>query len=187
MTLLFHGKIVDGVGRHSALRLPGRISELAHLKNWPDPPFPGSLNVRLDRKRLPQHPMLQFAIQGGLRCLDQSDFRPSGYVAFDQVLQNTIKPSAKRPHAGDLQIWPCSLRLLTTGQTHECFVARRVGSAVRWELELVSHCRLRDALPLSNGARVSVTMYARTDETAEPEVLRQRLHHNGGMPDRPLP
>lgn len=161
--LEFAGSVVNGIGRHSELVIPGRLKIPGCPNDWPEELFPGSLNVLVTR-----YPD-EFVSRGFppvVTTLDVAGFEPQFSIARHLMHNNTLVATPAMPRRGDAQVWMASL--VASEQEVRCWVLRRIGSALREQIELVSNVKLRDNLNLSRERRWPVVVkmfgYWRTSE-----------------------
>jgi len=151
----FSGVIVDGVGRHVELRVPGRGEISQAPSDWPVTLQKGSLNVRIARDGYPD----LFAALGLPKSVQSLDVRPfpaAFEIAQDEFGNNRLMPEPNLPRKGSAQVWRA--RLASQGHEHPCWVLRRYGSRVGEQLELLSELYMRSAFQLVNGQSVVVTL-----------------------------
>jgi hypothetical protein len=156
--LEFAGNVVNGIGKHSELFIPGR-SELPECPlDWPEKLFPGSLNVRISK-----YPN-EFASRGlppFATALDVAGFEPQFTIEQHLILENKLTATQAMPRRGEAQIW----RALLIAPNHEvgCWILRRFGSALKDQIELVSSIGLRNELGLASDREwpVVVRMFGR--------------------------
>jgi CTP-dependent riboflavin kinase len=142
--LEFAGNIINGVGTHSELFIPGRSKLMNCPHDWPEKLFPGSLNVRISK--FPA----EFAARGLLplaKSLDTAGFEPQFTIPRDLMLNNKLNAAQGFLHRGDAQVW--SALLITSGQEALCWTLRRFGSGLTDQIELVSSVGLRSELSLT--------------------------------------
>ena len=155
--LIFRGSVVTGSGHYSSdLRFPGRDQHLAAPPDWPETICQGSLNIRV--QRYPSE-FLARADPPDVTLLDRKVFSPAWVIPQAAIRGNTI--GEDRPGGsdlGDAQAWRADLRHLHAEGVEHVWVVRRIGSTMRWYLELMAGVRLRDAMGLIDGSEVEVAM-----------------------------
>ena len=154
-SIIFSGVIVNGVGRHVELHVPGREEISQAPSDWPITLQQGSLNVRIVAGGYPS----LFATLGlpeSVRSLDLRPFPSAFEIAQAEFRNNRLKPEPNMPHKGSAQVW----RTILAWQAHEqrCWVLRRYGSGVGEQLELLSDRHMRSAFQLVTGQTVTVTL-----------------------------
>jgi hypothetical protein len=155
--IVFRGVVVDGVGKHHKMRIPGRNELLSGPSEWPERLWPGSLNVSIAADGYPP----EFAARSlppQLTALDRGVFRLAFEIPHDQILANTFAPTPENPRHGRAQVWRADLAKRDSPVALDCWVLRRFGSKMHDRLELVAGCALRP-LGFANGQPVSVTMF----------------------------
>ncbi len=154
--LKFSGKIVNGIGRHVELYVPGRSALPNAPEDWPDELRPGSLNLRVSE--FPD----EFRARGlepSTKSLDVAEFAPVFVVPQDTLGNNKLMPTKEMPNRGTAQIWRTALEV--ESEKLPCWVLRRFGSGLRDQLEVVSNLHLRAKLGLTKGHEwpATVTMF----------------------------
>ena len=140
----FSGSVVNGIGRHVELFVPGSGSVEKAPMDWPERLCPGSLNVRISR-----YPEL-FTERGlalTTKTLDVAGFQPAFTIPQAVLGNNQLKATLAMPHRGQGQVWRAVLEV--SGRNMPCWVLRRFGSGLADQLELVSHKKMRDELQLT--------------------------------------
>jgi hypothetical protein len=141
--LIFIGNVVNGIGKHVELVVPGRDEISCAPADWPERLCPGSLNLLVS-----VYP-LQFAVRRiaeTTKSLDISGFLPAFTIARAAMKNNKLTPLPDMPVRGAAQVWQAMLE--ANAQTHPCWVLRRFGSGLDKAIELVSEMKLRDKLSL---------------------------------------
>lgn len=141
--LVFTGDVVNGIGEHVELFVPGRNDISGAPADWPERLCPGSLNIFVS-----VYPP-EFAarlIAPNTRSLDIAGFIPEFTIAQAAMKNNKLIPLPNMPVRGTAQVWRATLE--ANGKTHSCWVLRRFGSALNKVIELVSDVKLRDKLSL---------------------------------------
>ena len=157
-TLRFIGVVRKGVGRFAAeLTLPTRDRMSVPIRDWPEAPQPGTLNVRINSDGFPND-FLEFFDGPDVRYLDSRRFAPEAELKASDIGNNTLPPLPERPDRGSAQVWRALLRNLETGEEQQCWVLRRIGSGLVKDLELVAGENLRDSLRLYDGTPVEIDM-----------------------------
>ena len=157
-TLRFNGIVRSGIGKFSGqLTLPTRLELSAPIRDWPDAPQAGSLNVRMQPSGFPSEFLKVFG-QVDVRNLDSRRFAPEAELKWHEIGGNTLPPVPDRSDRGNAQVWRAILRNLNSGFERPCWVLRRIGSGLSQDLELVAGEKLRDSLGLVDGTPVEVEM-----------------------------
>ena len=157
-TLRFTGVVRRGIGKFSVeLTLPRRDEISMPIRDWPEAPQPGSLNVRIREDGFPDGFLKAFGA-ADVRKLDSRRFVPEAELKWSEIGGNTLPPLPTRPDRGNAQVWRAILRNLETGDERQCWVLRRIGSALSKDLEIVAAERLRDSLQLADGTVVEIEM-----------------------------
>ena len=154
--LTFGGMIINGIGRHVELALPGRRELSEAPEDWPDALTPGSLNLRVTE--FPAE-FGALKLEPSVKSLDVAGFAPAFTIAQDAMGNNRLRPNSEMPHRGTAQVWRAVLSV-ESKQT-PCWVLRRFGSGLRDQIEMVSEMHLRTALGLTvnHDWPASVTMF----------------------------
>jgi hypothetical protein len=142
--LEYVGNIVNGIGKHAELLVPGRSQLLNCPVDWPEKLFPGSLNVRISK-----YPA-EFTQRGlplSAKTLDVMAFEPIFIIPRDRMLNNKLTATQTMPDRGDGQVW--STLLTASEHTMRCWTLRRIGSGLSDQIELVSSAGLRNELGLT--------------------------------------
>lgn len=143
-TLRFTGNVVNGIGRHNELVVPGRNAFPEAPVDWPALLFPGSLNLRV--LTYPAA-FLERGIVASTSSLDVMGFEPEFTIPQDLMGNNQLTPTETMPYRGTAQIWRASLE--TEARMISCWVLRRIGSGLRDQIELVSSIGLRGEMGLT--------------------------------------
>jgi hypothetical protein len=141
--LIFAGDVVNGIGKHVELIVPGRNEISGAPADWPERLCPGSLNIFVS-----VYP-LEFAarrIAPNMKSLDIAGFIPEFTIAQAAMKNNKLMTLPNMPVRGSAQVWRATLE--ANGKTHSCWVLRRFGSALDKVIERVSDVKLRDKLSL---------------------------------------
>jgi CTP-dependent riboflavin kinase len=155
-SMRFVGRVKDGIGQYSIMMLPGEASIQGLIRDWPEQPQPGSLNVRVDPNGFPARFLKEFG-DPSIWNLDTRRFRPEAELSYDVIPNNTLVPRPGQPDRGRPQIWRAYLTKIESGESIQCWVLRRMHSKVRKDtLECVAGSRLRDALRLENDDQVEL-------------------------------
>jgi hypothetical protein len=139
--ILFKGFIVNGIGKHNELYVPGRKELPESHPDWPVKLCSGSMNVRVNHSGYPR----EFRENGWMRtvkALDTAKFKAPFGIRQDQFGNNRLKPTGSMQNRGDAQVWKATLK--AGGQSIPCWVLRRFGSGLSRELELVSDMSIRE-------------------------------------------
>ncbi|MDP2643567.1 MAG: hypothetical protein Q8P24_01365 [Desulfobacterales bacterium] len=152
----FRGKIVRGQGDHAKLGIPGK-GMLAHAPaDWPDILYPGSLNVLISIDNLPKE--LQKLGDGThIQKLDNGMLKPAFVIEQRMILNNTIGPNERVKGRGDAQVWRVKLTVEKSKECLNCWVLRRLDSAMTRHIEIVAEKYLRGILKLNDGDDVIVS------------------------------
>lgn len=152
--LMFEGVVSRGRGEHSTLVVPGRGALSGAPADWPEQLYPGSLNVRVIRypPQLAEHGLLN-----AVSTFDQGHFVPEIEIPQAQFGNNRLAPTAREPRRGNGQAWRARLEVPCEGLVVNCWLLRRIGSAVGEQLEFVADRRLRD-LGLVEGTHVRASV-----------------------------
>jgi hypothetical protein len=142
------------------LILPKRHELSVPIRNWPENPAPGTLNVRVQQVAFPSKFLEVFGEASFLR-LDSKRFSPEAELPWTDIKNNTLPPLPDAPDRGNAQVWRSTLRSVRTGRERHCWVLRRIGSGLWQELELVAGENLRTALDLDDDSPVKVEMEGR--------------------------
>ena len=141
--LLFEGLIVNGIGKHSELTVPGNSALSDAPSDWPERLCPGSLNLHVL-----EYPSA-FAERGlspSTKSLDMANFEPAFVIVRDAMRNNLLRERDGMPNRGDAQVWRASLS--AEGRDIDCWVLRRFGSGLTSQIELVAGVGLRGELGL---------------------------------------
>lgn len=156
--LRFQGTVTTGAGLFAAqLELPSCHRLSVPVRDWPEHPVAGTLNVRIGRPGFPLQYLASFG-EASFDHLDSRRFLPEAELPWTDIGSNTLPPTPELPDRGRAQVWRALLRNRTTGESRQCWVLRRIGSAIRGSLELVAGEHLRSALSLRTGSPVTLTM-----------------------------
>lgn len=159
MELRFSGLVCDGVGRFAEeINIPSPIEGLTSVEGWPCEIVRGTFNIEVERAGWPECEWLDFS-GSGVQCLDKSSvFTPALYLDYSFIPNNTLNPDNRGEFGGDLQFWRAEL---SHGNSPDirCYMLRRVKSAYRDKIELVSDVHFRSEYQLRNGQRVSLVVY----------------------------
>jgi hypothetical protein len=178
--LRFTGTVTSGAGLFAAeLRLPGRDRLSVPIRDWPEVPVAGTLNVRIGRQGFPIEYLVGFGTPS-FDCLDSRRFLPEAELPWTDIGNNTLPPTTEQPDRGRAQVWRAALRNRATGESRQCWVLRRVGSAITSSLEVVAAEHLRSALALRTGSPVRLTMEGRWVERPWRAWWRRSWEPDGG-------
>lgn len=131
--LVFTGKVVNGIGKHSELVVPGKSAFQNAPDDWPAKLCPGSLNARITGYP-PEFATRRLALS--TKTLDIAGFLPAFTIPQAQMGNNKLIPIPAMPVRGTAQLWRALLD--ANGQSAKCWVLRRFGSGLADQLELVS-------------------------------------------------
>jgi hypothetical protein len=156
--LIFEGTVVNGIGKHTELIVPGRGHLPRAPSDWPDTLQSGSLNVRIAA-----YPTVwrERGLALSVRVFDTGIFVPEFRISQDRLGNNRILPTPSKPLRGTGQVWRAFL--VTNGGRLECWALRRIDSALSDVLELVSECPIRSRLDLERNKDwpATLTVYGR--------------------------
>ena len=156
-TLRFKGLVRPGMGKFSKkLVLPSRSSLSKEIRDWPDVPQPGTLNVRV-KDGFPAEFINAFE-QPNVQLLDTRRFAPEAELDWTEIKGNTLPPQPDRTDRGNAKVWRAKLRNLSTGDECSCWVLRRIGSGLSVDIELVAGEKLRDRLALIDQTPVEIDL-----------------------------
>jgi hypothetical protein len=133
--------IVNGIGKHSELLVPGRSDFECPIADWPVRLFPGSLNVRVSG--YPDE-FVRRGLRRSIAALDSAGFEPEFTIPQAQLGNNRLTPVLGMPDRGNAQVWRASLS--ANGLERTCWALRRIGSALTQDIEIVSSVSLRTSL-----------------------------------------
>jgi len=131
----FIGVIVDGVGKHVELHVPGRNEIPQAPSDWPVTLEKGSLNVRIDPDGYPPL-FVSLGLPNVVRTLDTRPIEPAFEICQQEFGNNQLTPVPHMPNRGSAQVWRATL--VAQGRSYPCWVLRRYGSGVGEQLELLS-------------------------------------------------
>jgi len=155
MQMDFKGKIVSGQGDHSKLVIPGKDKLFNAPDDWPKSLCPGSLNVEISIEELPRE--LNSLGPGTLiKKLDNGILKPIFIIEQKAILNNTIGPNGPVKGRGDAQVWRAKIKVEKSKEICNCWVFRRLDSAMTGHIELVSDVNMRKTLNLCDGDSVIV-------------------------------
>jgi hypothetical protein len=156
-TLRFKGVVRKGVGKFAKeLTLPGRSKLSKPIRDWPEIPHPGTLNVRVEGG-FPTEFVETFG-RPDVRLLDSRRFSPEAELKWSEIGGNTLPPQPGRPDRGNAQVWRATVCNSNTGATSLCWALRRIGSALSMDFELIAGEKLRDRLALMDGTPVELAL-----------------------------
>jgi hypothetical protein len=136
--------------------LPSRKQLSKPIRDWPNTPEPGTLNVRV-KDGFPAEFLRAFG-EPNLRLLDSRRFSPEAELNWTEIGGNTLPPQPGHADRGNAQVWRATLRNLSTGSECLCWALRRTGSGLSVDLELVAGEKLRDRLILSDDTPVEIDL-----------------------------
>jgi hypothetical protein len=141
--LEFEGTVINGIGRHRELLVPGRLLLPQAPSVWPETLHPGSLNLRVA-----SYPAawLERRMGNSVRGLDLGAFVPEFVIPQSQLGNNQLSPTPSKPKRGVGQVWRASL--VANGGELDCWILRRIDSTLRDVLELVSGDPIRKRMGL---------------------------------------
>jgi hypothetical protein len=157
-SMRFFGVAAEGCGRFAEeLILPTKDRLSQPIRDWPDLPAEGTLNVHIEESGFPPEYLANFK-EASFRCLDTRLFVPEAELPWTDIGGNTLPPTPSRPDRGRAQVWRATIINVKREAMHLCWVLRRIGSALRVELELVADENLRNAMLIEDGTKVEVRM-----------------------------
>lgn len=145
--IIFTGNIVNGRGGHIELYVPGRDELPVTHPDWPVKLCPGSLNVKIDSSGYPCE-FKNHGLEETVKSLDVALFKAAFEIKQNQFGNNLLTPTDSIPNRGDAQVWKSTLKANNT--SIPCWVLRRYGSGLAWELEVVSDINIRNEYGFSN-------------------------------------
>jgi hypothetical protein len=107
-SICFSGVVVDGLGRHVELYVPGRDETSQGPSDWPAVLRKGSLNVRVCPDGYPQL-FTVLGLPNRVRSLEVKAFAATFEIAQAQFGINMLKPDPRVPHKGSAQVWRATL------------------------------------------------------------------------------
>jgi hypothetical protein len=143
--LRFAGTIVNGIGKHRELVVPGCNEFTCPAADWPERLFPGSLNVRV--LSYPDE-FVRRGLRSAMDTLDSVGFEPEFAIPQALLGNNRLTPVLGMPDRGKAQVWRASV--CANNVTLACWVLRRIGSALTQQIELVSSVHMRALLGADN-------------------------------------
>jgi hypothetical protein len=156
--LAFIGNVVNGIGRHAELFVPGRDGLKDAPADWPETLHPGSLNIRVATY---SEAFADRGLPHATTALDRAGFEPAFFISGTLMGNNRLTSTAAMPERGTAQVWRAALK---AGQREvPCWVLRRFGSGLKDQIELVSAIALRAELGLSREREwpATVTVFGR--------------------------
>jgi len=156
-TLIFHGVVNTGIGKHANLVIPGRNAFPNAPPDWPKILQPGSLNILIDDNGYPSE-FAQLQPNKKVENLDSKQFQPAFTIPYDRMQNNKLKPCTEMPEKGTAQVWRATLHVKVNAVSHLAWVHRRLGSGIDKQLELVSDIHLRNTLSLKDGMEIKVEL-----------------------------
>lgn len=146
-----------GIGKFSKqLVLPSGSNLSKPIRDWPEVPQPGTLNVRVKDGFPPE--FIEAFGQPNVQMLDSRRFKPEAELDWKEIGNNTLPPLPNCPDRGNAQVWRATLRNLNTGAECLCWALRRIGSGLSVDFELVAGVKLRDQLALIDGTPVEIDL-----------------------------
>ena len=131
--LIFIGNVINGIGQHVELVVPGRNEISGAPADWPERLCPGSLNILVSA-----YPR-EFAARGipeTTKSSDISGFLPVLTIARAGMKKNRLMPLADKPVRGAAQVWRATLEAngKVTATCRGTFVAVKPGHPAyhRW-------------------------------------------------------
>lgn len=100
-TLTFRGRIVNGIGKHSQLYVPGKSELSSAPEDWPEKLCPGSLNILVT-----QWPDMfsNKKLSLSAKSLDTAGFTPTFIIPQDELGNNQLTPRTDMPNRGTAQV-----------------------------------------------------------------------------------
>jgi hypothetical protein len=140
----FEGTVVNGLGTHRELLVPGRALLPQAPTDWPETLHPGSLNLKIA-----SYPPAWSGrgMGNSVRGLDLGTFLPLFVISQDELGNNLLTPTPSKPKRGIGQVWRASLA--ANGGVLDCWILRRIDSDLRDVLELVSGYPIRSRMGLA--------------------------------------
>ena len=156
-TITFRGYVRTGLGKYSAMVIPGRSKVPDAPSSWPEKLERGSLNIGLDGNACPS----QFVVNNepDVRKLDSGLLPPAFVIPQRLIKNNGLRPTEKNPSKGTAQVWRARLYVVDKDLRAECWVLRRIGSRIKKQLEIVSDRHIRNELGLVDGSEVEVILF----------------------------
>ena len=159
-SLTFGGRIVSGVGEYSKMVIPGSRDLTNAPPDWPDELCRGSLNILIDE--YPQGFKPPKERVGGVYKLDDQTFHCAFVIPGDLIANNELMYKGRPSSA---QVWRVSLEVPEKGLSIDCWILRRMGSNVGYQipgnvLEVVSDIHFKSEFELQDGQPVVLTMFA---------------------------
>lgn len=148
-SITFRCSIKKGIGKHSDLKIPGRLECAAAPSDWPIHLEPGSLNALIRADGYPDS-FDSFGSAPGMKRLDEGLFVPEFVIPKTEIKNNT---------KGDAQVWRARISVPGTGDDVDCWALRRIGSGIARQVELVSEVHMRTEFHLEDGSEVVVTLF----------------------------
>lgn len=139
--ITFKGSIVNGRSRHVELYVPGRNELPAAPTDWPLKLCPGSLNIKINSNGYPDE-FKNRDLAETIKSLDSALFKAAFEIKQNQFGNNLLTPTNAIPNRGDAQVWKSTLK--ANNKSISCWVLRRYGSGLAWELEVVSDLNIRN-------------------------------------------
>ena len=141
--LEFEGTVINGLGKHRELLVPGRSFLPQAPPDWPETFQPGSLNLKVT-----SYPPVwrRRGLGNSVKELDSGIFLPQFVISQNQLGNNLLSPTPAKPKRGIGQIWRASLA--ANGGELDCWILRRIESGLRDVLELVSGYPIRSRMGL---------------------------------------
>jgi len=130
----------------------------------------GSLNVRITDDGCPPE-FQKLGTKRGTKRLDEKTFSPEFVIPKDLIRNNKLGPTPENPDGGDAQVWSAKLVVDGTGATVNCWVVRRMGSALYRDLEIVSERHLRTDLNIEDGTQVTVYLQGQWNQPSNGSAL----------------
>jgi hypothetical protein len=141
--LEFEGYVVNGIGRHRELVVPGRSLLPQAPEDWPETLAPGSVNVRITSYPLAWR---DHGLAENVKALDTDVYPPQFLIPQSQFGNNQLRPTPFKPNCGIGQVWRATLT--ANGGKLDCWVLRRIDSALWDVLEVVSADPIRSRMKL---------------------------------------
>ena len=162
-TLKFTGHVINGIGKHSELGVPGKLDLDCSPADWPEALYPGSLNIDISSDGYPSE-FKELNPKMAVTKLDSKFFPALFTIPQNHMQNNKLISRGDESERGVGQVWRAMVINETSGQSLSAWVLRRIGSGLGHQLEIVSNVHLRDTLALDNRTTVTVIMESGDDK-----------------------
>jgi hypothetical protein len=141
--LEFEGHVVNGIGRHRELVVPGRSLLPQAPEDWPETLARGSVNIRIT-----SYPPAwrDHGLAENVKALDTDVYPALFLISQSQFGNNQLHPTPSKPKRGIGQVWRATLT--ANSDKLDCWVLRRIDSALWDVLEIVSADSIRSRMNL---------------------------------------